>query len=72
MIGQRAARRGDGGVDDVRGRDPLAFGIDRRRVDARHVEDVLEEACQPIELLKRQLRLARRSLRRKRQAPAGW
>ena len=41
---------GRGRIDDVGGRDPLAFDVDRRRVDARHVEDVLEETVQPVQL----------------------
>src|SRR5687768_17292871 len=35
----------------------MAVGIHSCRVDARHIEDVLEEPRQAIEFLKRQLRL---------------
>ena len=40
----------DGGIDHVGGGDPLPVDLDRGRVDARHVEDVLEQARQPVEL----------------------
>ena len=39
-----------GRVDDVGRRDPLAFDVNRRRIDTRHVEDVLEETIQPVQL----------------------
>ena len=37
-------------IDDVGRRHPLALDVNRRRVDARHVEDVLEETIQPVQL----------------------
>ena len=37
-------------IDDVGRGDPLPFDADRLGVDARHVEDVLEQARQPLEL----------------------
>ena len=40
----------DGGIDHIGGGDPLPVDADRGRVDARHVEDVLEQARQPVEL----------------------
>ena len=45
------------GVDDVGGGDPLPLDADRLGVDARHVEDVLEQPGQPIELRHRGARL---------------
>ena len=39
----------DGGVDHVGRRHPLPVDPDRGRVDARHVEQVLEQARQPVE-----------------------
>ena len=65
---ERAPGVGNGRVDDVRRRHPLPLGPHRPRVDARHVEDVVEQVIQPVELAERHLRLfapfgVRRALR---------
>ena len=47
---QRVPDVGDRGIDHIGRGHPLAVDADRRGVDARHVEDVLEQARQPVEL----------------------
>src|SRR5688500_18321556 len=53
MFRNRGSDVGDCRVYHIGGRDPLPVRIHRRRVDARHVEDVLEKACEAIEFQKR-------------------
>ena len=64
MAVERVPDVSDGGVDDVGRVDPLALDADRLGVDARHVENVLEQARQPIELGDRCARLRAPLLRR--------
>ena len=47
---ERVPDVGDRRIDDVGGRHPLALDVDRRGIDARHVEDVLEQPGQPDQL----------------------
>ena len=69
-IGQCRADVGDRGIHEIRRRHPLALRIDRGGVDPRHVEDVLKQPRQPIQLLQRELRLDAAILRRTGGHPA--